>query len=473
MSAVESSMIRQLRSRLRDDRATVAAFSVSVAGCESALLEVSGGVLSVEVIKGSARSLRMPFSSPEHSTIERLAAAISRVPGYSVTHDPSMVSDHTSFDLVAEEGICEIAKGKPATLKHRLFSDSQLRDFVSEAGTLHNPNYVNGRVPPGEQPYVLLKAQAKAYRVLAAESARKAGGSENAQAFLNLANDLDSQYSSEVKRLTRVIPRAKTDESKIGSGDIVVGTLTRSNPRTGLMEPMRGAQPADPPVLFDPQDGDVQDTLVKLRWRQNREDWFSHFELWRDTVGSVERNSAGKLGETSTGLVPASVGNLEGTSVQVLGRTSASSFPDAFNISISQGNACVDGADSNAPPVEPDSVYYYRLYAVTINGDALPSNVVKVQTKGMRAKLATEWADVKKGLGGVVVTLTGTNFHSGMSVSIGGKLVSDLSVLSATSATFVSPAFSNPDTVGRTLDVVVTSSNGLAYVLKNAWSYVA
>ena len=68
--------------------------------------------------------------------------------------------------------------------------------------------------------------------------------------------------------------------------------------------------------------------------------------------------------------------------------------------------------------------------------------------------------------GGETITVTGSNFQSGASVTIGGTTASSVTVVSTTSITFTTPA----KTVGD-YDVVVTNANGLDTTLSNGISY--
>ena len=67
--------------------------------------------------------------------------------------------------------------------------------------------------------------------------------------------------------------------------------------------------------------------------------------------------------------------------------------------------------------------------------------------------------------GGETITLTGTNFQSGATVTVGGTSAASVSVVSSTSITFVTPAKSAGD-----YDVLVTNANGLSARLTNGIS---
>ncbi|HLK32501.1 MAG TPA: IPT/TIG domain-containing protein, partial [Terriglobales bacterium] len=70
--------------------------------------------------------------------------------------------------------------------------------------------------------------------------------------------------------------------------------------------------------------------------------------------------------------------------------------------------------------------------------------------------------------GGTAVTLTGTNFVSGATVSFGGTAASNVNVTSSTTLTATTPAHS-----AGVVNVVVTDPNGLSGTLSNGYTYTA
>ena len=68
--------------------------------------------------------------------------------------------------------------------------------------------------------------------------------------------------------------------------------------------------------------------------------------------------------------------------------------------------------------------------------------------------------------GGTAVTITGTGFQSGATVSFGGKTATNVSVVSTTSLTAITP--SHP---AGTVSVTVTNPNGQSATLSNAYTY--
>jgi hypothetical protein len=68
--------------------------------------------------------------------------------------------------------------------------------------------------------------------------------------------------------------------------------------------------------------------------------------------------------------------------------------------------------------------------------------------------------------GGETITLTGSNFQAGATVTVGGTSATSVSVVSSTSITFTTPVKTAGD-----YDVVVVNSNGLSATLTNGISY--
>ena len=68
--------------------------------------------------------------------------------------------------------------------------------------------------------------------------------------------------------------------------------------------------------------------------------------------------------------------------------------------------------------------------------------------------------------GGETITLTGSNFKAGATVTVGGTTAPSVSIVSSSSITFTTPAKTAGD-----YDVVVTNANGLAATIQNGISY--
>ena len=68
--------------------------------------------------------------------------------------------------------------------------------------------------------------------------------------------------------------------------------------------------------------------------------------------------------------------------------------------------------------------------------------------------------------GGETITVTGSNFQTGATVTVGGTSASSVTVVSTSSITFVAPAKTAGD-----YDLVVTNANGLFPTLSSGFSY--
>jgi hypothetical protein len=125
-----------------------------------------------------------------------------------------------------------------------------------------------------------------------------------------------------------------------------------------------------------------------------------------------------------------------------------------------------------APPIEPNTTYYYRMFIVSLNYEVVGSNVVFAHTLPLRAMLS-ESAPLTplSAYAGDVITLAGLRFATGMTITIGG-VPCPVTIASPTSATVVMPTFLNPLAVGVAYDVVLTSSTGLTDVYAQGVTYL-
>lgn len=495
-------LLAALRSRVADDRAIVSAFVLSATGeCKSAVVELVNGVLIINVEGGqTVQRITWNFADPKYSTVGRLLAELQKARGYTVLPDQNCVIDHPSSDLVIA-GMPDISNKGSATFRHRIWSDTELMSFLHQAATLHNPNYSGiNVVPRTEHPYVLMRAAALAYRVLAADTVRRRHLDADSDRLINLAKDLEQQYQTDTRSMHRVIPSPKADESKMGTGDVVVGTLVRESLRTGLQGPVRNALPPTAPRLYDAQDDDVEDTTIRLRWSQDRDDSHSHYEVWRDTGPRVERSLAGRLSDAFTMSLPAqSQVSRAGTAKQVLGAGLAASpiYDGFFFWTASEANATslvnstfIDGqlennvgpvgASALGEPLEPETDYYYRIYVVNKNGEYAFSEVKRYRTKALRARLkrssglvASDALSVLFGAytGGEALAIKGTHFVEGMRVLLNGKPCTSVTIVDSENLTCVTPVFTNPDWVGKRVDIVLESPTGLLDIYSNAWLF--
>ena len=497
MAGVISDFYATLRSRLSDDRASVDAFAIQTSvPCREALVEISGGFLRLSVNGGEAKSVSLDLSAPANSTVGALAVAVSQLRGWDVKISPTANRNHPSGSLTLR-GIEDAAAG-PVVFSHFYFSDNDIHGFLTEAAMLHNPNYLTFEAVPGpERAYVLMRARALAIQQLATDAARRKALSEEVDALRRLATEELAQYNAAVDRFQRVIPAPKADETKMGSGDVVQGTFFRTNPRTGTAQSPLAALPPTPPDLYEFGAEDVEDINIRIRFSQPRQPGFYRHEVWRDTQPNVERSANG--GRTQDqGVLPFQSQFSRGTtSKQVMGpdATGLRYYPTLF------GNATPQSAVSSAvfidgtvqatgvnggpvgDPLEPETDYYYRVFLVNQNGEAVPSQVRKARTKAMRARfkrttsspLTTVAPDAVTPVtgplgGGTAITILGTSFVAGTLVTLNGKPCTSVVVVNSTTITCVSPAFTNTEWVGKRVDIVLTSPTRLQDILQNVWT---
>jgi len=492
--SVKGSLVTSLRSRLSDERPSSIALTLSASGCKSAVADISNGFLNISITGGTGpiKSVRFDLDLPKYSTVGRLISELSSAPGIKVDAGDASDREFPSSELVMD-GMPEIGpQGKATALRHYMFSDRELASFLEEACQVHNPNYAPSNVPIAEHPYVVKKAAAAAYRALAANAAKRRGLEMDVDSCLKLARDLEDQYAKDLKVQLRAVPVPKVDDSYVGSGHIMEGKLFRRSLRTGLPSSIKLGGDLPAPDLFNPADDDVEDVFVRLRWNINKDDRFMRYELWRDTLPEVERSLGGTLDASyvSPSLPENTQYSKPSTSKQVLiiygsARTTifaenkdtmvTSSFVDGQTGDRTYGNARTIGE-----PLESEMDYYYRLYSVSRTGEVVGSEVIHVKTKKQRGLFKRTSAglldptgfSVASGplAGGTTVTITGTGFEAGVTVTIGGKLATIVSV-NSTTIVLTTPAFSNRSFIGKPLDIIVTSPNGLKDIAKAAWAY--
>jgi hypothetical protein len=412
---------------------------------------------------------------------------LARERGYAVQKDTSLNLDFPSTELHLDTAT-DIANQKSYQFYHNIFSASELQRFLEDAVAAHNPNYTVTSVPKSEQHLVLQKAMAVAYRVLAADAVRRKSIETEPGQLITLAQDLEAQYEKDRARHQRVIPVPKADESNIGTGDVIVGRLTRFSLRRGYNAEARAANPPPVPVLLQPAEGDVQDVLVRLRWQPVRDTYFAKVELWRDTKPNIERSIANDQGQglpsvTSSYVLPSS-----SKRITQFGRTAGDSptFDGVtFGIYAEYGLGArvtnteyIDGLNDQ-DPLRTETTYYYQLFVMNVNGEVTPSNVIAVKTKKRRAlfkragkALASDAIEPLTGplAGGTSITIKGKNFEQSTRVTIGGA---NCTITSQTSTELVvtAPEMTNEAFVGVPLDIILISPTGLEDIAQKMWRY--
>lgn len=354
-----TSLVQELRSRVKDTRTTVRAFGVSVTdpAATVATLEISGGYFRVTVVGGTTSSLNLPLADGSYESMGKLVRAISSMAGYVVSPDTDMDQSFETLSIVDLGPVSCLRR--QADVAHKLFSDVWLSDIVRRAVLKHNPSIPNpDALPVGEEELVLTLAQAMLMRHLATDSVRRRGLSMTTDELLKVAQALDDDYSVTYKRLARAIQSPREASSNImREGDIVVAKISRRL-RNGRVKSI-GSIPPETPVIIEPDDSDVEDTRVYLSWERSADDNFYYYEMWRGPDAGVERNREGYTRMQYTPLgSPGSRDALATTGGWFCG-------------------------------LEPDSEYYFRLYVVDRNGEYSGSTVTQVYTRSLRSKMST------------------------------------------------------------------------------------
>jgi hypothetical protein len=454
-SAMGNTIVRELRSRLQDVRPSVPSLTV---GCTdttatSVLLEITGGRFILTVVgSGTIKSLDLDLTRYPYDTVGGLFDTLQRHSGLSVQRSDLTSEEHLSADLQAG-GPWELAADTSGVeLRHHLYSDVDLERFIQQAVSRHNPSLRLNQIPPGEVELILMLAQAAAIRQKVNDVIRRKGTSSDVQSLTALAQSFEDSYSSDLRRLQRaVVPVPEAKPSEIGTGDIMLGVLTRRSLRTGYVAPANSAQPPAPPNFLSPEEEDEGDTTLRFRWLRDPSPNVVRYEVWIDTVAKVERYTD-EVQQTTAKLI------YKGMAPQV--------FPerDRFGSYISTGeHSTLRMVGTN---LEPETDYYARVYAVDVNDQVIGGEVRKYRTKPLRTMFDKNNLPVSNALIGATITLkfdsTKGPVTASSQIRLGGKIVPH-TVVSPTEATVVVPSFSNTTDAK---DLVVCSPSGLVDVLR-------
>lgn len=470
------SLVDKLRNRIKDERYKISAFSIGIAdsAVTSAILEVNHSRFILTTVGGTIPGIDLDLSDDRYDTIGLLSGALMAITGLAISVSEDIEHDHLSNDLLPVP-VLEIV-GKTASMFHRLFSDDELSSFLQEAAKRHNPGYDVLDVPVEEEGLVLTLAQSAILRHQAIDAAKRRGLSEDVSALLRVADSLEDVYTRDSERLRRIIPSpvlTAAQQNRIREGDLVMGQLVRRSPRNGYMTPMAASLPPDAAVLLDPNPGDVEDIDARIRWMRNTETDFYSYELWRDTRPEVERSRQVVL-FADRNLDPSDLDKSKfdrpTTSKLVFRSFGPNSTREnrafsAFIESFGQLVTAVIDRDyrdsSDYVGLEPDSEYFYRLYVVNINGDAVASNILRIRTLPLRARFVeaplVPIAPVS-GPAGTAITVRATNLVSNCRVTVNGRVLGSM-VVNPGLGTVVGniPTF---NTIGAK-DVVLESPTGL------------
>lgn len=466
------SLLSELRRRINDNRHIVPAFTLGTTETSTSatvLLEITDGVLIVSVTGTTAvYAVTIDLTQKSYETIGALAGALARVTGLIASLAADADEEHLSVDL-EEFGPVDI-RAQGATLRHRYFSDWELDQILEAAVRRHNPGMSVSSVPPAEQELVLLLAQAEINRRRVTNAAKRKGTDTDVNGLLAVAAAFEATYESDARRLTRAIePVREAPEGRIEEGDIILGSMWRKSARNGFLTPMGVAGLPAAPRLLDVEDGDEEDTNVRLRWQRSESKHFHSYELWRDTVENVERQRGAVLNTPASAPRPTDpdAANPRPSSATMVFRAfggSSNYTQQGFSTFIESYGQLI--TQFNSPELEPETDYYFRLYVTDQNMNTVGSRVLRVRTKPLRCRWdATLKASPTTGAAGTVVTCTfdstrGT-FTAAHKLFIGGKSVTP-TIVSPYVATFIVPAFVQ---VREPKDLVVVSPTGLKDVL--------
>lgn len=371
-----NSLIDKLRRRIKDDRPIKKAMNVAVSNdsVQSAIAEVVDGHFVVQVSGGSSPSIDLSLSDPRYATVGRLAQALSRMNGYTVSMDEDAEHQHMSLDIAPVAPV-DIGPGRSSIeLRHHLFSESELDEVIEQAIQRHNPSFTEATLPDTEHAFVLLLAHAEICRRQAYDVAKRAGLDTPATDLLALARNLEDTYLSDVERLSRALisPQEATPNT-MGPGDIVVGTSFRSSLRSGRRSPFAAQSGPVAPILIEPDAMDVEDEIVTVRWVRNADNDFHSYELWMDTVPDIS---------ATPGHRPV-----------VYGRPTFYHYEEAragtSNRVMQVAGASIRGQGVRSFQVrelEPEVTYYFKLFVTDGEGGVAGSGVMSIQTKALRTR---------------------------------------------------------------------------------------
>lgn len=126
------------------------------------------------------------------------------------------------------------------------------------------------------------------------------------------------------------------------------------------------------------------------------------------------------------------------------------------------------------PPLQEGTKYYWRIVGKTMADQTASSPVWNFTTSGNPPPpgnpptVTSVSPNNGTASGGTSVTLTGTNFAAGASVTFGGTVATAVNVVNSTTITATTSAHA-----AGTVNVVVTNSNNLSGTLANGYTYTA
>lgn len=456
-----SNLIDELRRRIRDTHHSVPALTIGVnvpGFTGSAILEVTQGHLIFTGSGGGIRSFDLDLTNALNSTIGQIHDSVQRMPGMACVMENHEDPGHLAVDLEAF-GPRDVSI-QATQIRHRVFSDYELIKVLEGALRRHNPSLTIYSVPAAEFELTLTLAQAMITREMALDASKRKNTTETVNDLLSISNAFEETYARDNKRLARVIQSPREGNANgTRQGDVMQGSLYRRSLRTGMMTPMAAALPVAAPILAEPAGDDEEDDNVRVRWDRTGDTALSGYELWMDTQPNVIRRSQ----EARSGrgpLIENRTPQLRESSSTFLGEVRGDSYtynPCGFSTYMVGGSLVTSVVVGG---LEPDTDYYFRVFALSTNGEASASDVVAHRTRARRARFReTAPFTPQTAAAAALVTVTldpaWAPFTAAHTLSIGGKVVT-ATIVTGYSITFLVPTF----IVKGYKDLVITSPDG-------------
>ena len=476
---LDTPLLAELRRRIKDVRYSQRAMGVAVSDqyVNSAYAEITNGRLIINVVGGTAPNVDIDLTNSRYDTVGKLFQALSRLDGYTVSLDEDAEQDHLAADLEAFGPIDIQETG--INLRHRLFADVELLEILQQAVSRHNPTFTVSTLPPQENVFVLMLAHSQVVTAQAYDASKRRGMDTTVETLLALAQQIEGTYVADTSRLQKALHSPKgPNPNTLAEGDVVLGKMYRRSMRTGFMSPISQNLPPSEAIIIDFDERDIEDTNARIRWERNRDLTFFSYELWMDSQPEVQRTRDGLVYTTTP------YAQLPSAEYDAPERKSSSSlvfrsFGPNSNFNRSTFSTFVEEfgqlmTSFVVPMLEPESVYYFRLYIVDLNYESVGSNVLQVRTKPLRCRFAKyNWTDKTSGPAGTVVTLNFDPergaFTTAHQLRIGDKDVA-ATIINPYQASFVVPSFVNKQVPK---EIVVTSPTKLVDVRREAFTVTA
>lgn len=453
-----TTLLSELRRRIRDTRRVVPSLTIATSDktTSSALLELTNAMLIFTPTGGSvAKPFSLDLTSASYNTVGKVHQELQRMAGIVAILDQEADVEHESIDW-EEFGPQDVTQ-VGFQLRHHVFSDWEAEQVIQGAIRRHNPTMSIQTLPPSEWELVLTLAMATIYRTQAGDTSKRKGTDAEVGELLQLASSFDDQYASDAKRLRNVIQSPKeAPNGKIQQGDVVLGHMYRKSMRNGFLAPMAAANPPPVPMIDVPEDWDPEDDNVRLRWQKSEDVYFHSYEMWMDRHPEVEREATSPVTGAARPTTAYLVFRSSGASANYSSR--------GFSTYIEQYGQLI--TRFNVASLEPETDYYFRLYATDVNFNTVASGVVKIRTKPLRTRfLKPNTTSTTTGPAGTVVTVnfdpTRAAFTAQCGLEMEGKpLVA--TIVNPYQVTFVVPVFIQKTTPKQ---LVVISPTGLRDVL--------